>query len=78
MELQQNQAAGNPHGMVDKAKFEELVDLIEQKEREIQALQQDFKSRSSNQGSASQYEANLRAKDRELEELRQMINNREV
>jgi predicted RNase H-like nuclease (RuvC/YqgF family) len=51
----QNQAMGERFGStVDRSKFEQLASLIEQKEREIQAMQNDFKTRSSNhQGSLS-------------------------
>lgn len=40
---------------VDRSKFEELAAMIDQKEREIQVLQNDFKSRSSSQGTIHQY-----------------------
>ena len=42
---------------------------------EIQALQQDYKNKSSsNQGSISQYEAALDERNRENEELRAIVN----
>lgn len=40
---------------VDRSKFEELASMVDQKEKEIQALQNDFKSRSSSQGTLNQY-----------------------
>ena len=43
------------HSGVDQARFEELMRHIEEKEMEIQSLQQDFKSKGSNQDALSQY-----------------------
>lgn len=40
---------------VDRSKFEELASMVDQKEKEIQALQNDFKSRSSSQANIAQY-----------------------
>ena len=78
MELQQeNKALGDHYqqGNVDRSKFQELAGLIQQKEMEIQALQQDYKNKSSsNQGSISQYEAALDQRNRENEELRTIVN----
>lgn len=52
------------NGTVDRSKFEELASMIDQKEREIQALQNDFKSRSSSQGNLNQYESTLNEQNR--------------
>ena len=55
------------HSGVDQARFEELMRHIEEKEMEIQSLQQDFKSKGSNQDALSQYENAFKQKEMEQE-----------
>ena len=69
----------NQHHMgVDQGKIEELARLIEQKEMEIQALQQDFKIKSSSKDVVAQYESSIRQKDMEQGQLKRIINDQQA
>ena len=60
---------GEVQGGVDVQKYHELVHMIEQKEGETQALQEDFKNRGNNQEVINHYEAALEEGNRQNQQL---------